>query len=262
MACSPFSAVSTSRPSFLQRTDSARTTAGSSSAIKTFRLVPRCPALVPSWPSFAPAVRKGEGLGPPAGAPGWRSMRRSGPGPCRVSRRNRWRPARSALSRARSAESADRMIAGIFARVDGVLQPLKQREAVHHRHAQVEDDGVGRIVWRDIEALLPVERHDRLEPGFAAAAEPIARVISRSSSTIRTRVLPRSYSLQPAAAGSPASEPRGLRGCAHRRREWRRRRPFRAAGECPRSDRAEADVRQRSVGAVAIAPHRRRGCAR
>ncbi len=49
----------------------------------------------------------------------------------------------------------------------GVLQPLKQRESVHDRHAQVEHDRVGRLALREREAFLAVERDDRLEAGLA-----------------------------------------------------------------------------------------------
>jgi hypothetical protein len=51
--------------------------------------------------------------------------------------------------------------------VDGILQALQQRETVHHRHPQIEDDGVRRVALRYRQALLPVEGHERLEAGIA-----------------------------------------------------------------------------------------------
>ena len=117
--------------------------------------------------SFAPAVQR-EGIPPAGGARGWCQGvdqilglvglldEESGAGaerlePCLVG------------GVGRKDDRRD------VARVDGVLQPLQQREAVHHRHAEIEDDGVGRIALRDRQPLLAVEGRDRLEAGLARA---------------------------------------------------------------------------------------------
>ena len=49
----------------------------------------------------------------------------------------------------------------------GVLQPLEHCEAVHHRHVQVEDDGIRRVALRDRQSLLAVKSHDRQEARLA-----------------------------------------------------------------------------------------------
>ena len=259
IACSPFSAVSTSRPSFLQRTESARTTAGSSSAISTFLLFSRSDfTRRRRHASSCSRVSEREGSSPPVGAPecaqgvdqvlGLVGLldEVGGAGAQRLEARPVGRV---------GGEDDRRDVA----RVDGVLQPLEKREAVHDRHAKVEHDGVGRIALRDVEALLAVERHDRLEAGVAQP-EPD-----------RPGDLPVVVDDQHASGSAPlklvhpvrSNESRGLRGSAHKRRGSRPSEPFGRSCERPGSDRGgsglPAAVRRDGCD---CSRHRCRGCGR